>query len=572
MRSKALILAVFGFLLSFSALLGFLDLYGTLRVSAAKNTFNEQTVNNNWEIDEAVNFFHAPITVTTHSEGWIQSGLNGKWEYLNIQMSVFPDSGSIKPGDSIRCTITMSGSTLPLTFSVSALPEDTQGIFLTTKNITPNVQTALVISTSPSTPLGNYQIIITASNNNFSIHAPIFITLQDPDFGIIPQTNTWEIFPNTTITNNLFITGTVSFTDTVALSFKGLPSGIGGLFVPNPAPPNQSVDAILNADLTTLPGNYNIFIIGVGNIVSDSVLVPITHTVPISLTVLLLETPTPTPTETATDTPTPTQTATDTPTPTQTATDTPTPTQTATDTPTPTQTATDTPTATQPTPTPTGTPTSTPTPTTTPSGGRFFLPVGYRPMPYGISVLSKSYSYISHDTLYIIGEVLNNTSDSATLVNVSVNLFDSGGNLVGTKSTYIWPLDFPAREKGCFKFSMDVPLNWSYYRFEAPTFTISETSPGLKIITDSGLYNPPNGDYKVIGQVRNTGNQRSNSVYVGGTLYNASGVPVGCEHAHVNSNDLDPNQVSSFEIKYLGYYRSYNDVANYKLRVAGDLP
>jgi hypothetical protein len=119
---------------------------------------------------------------------------------------------------------------------------------------------------------------------------------------------------------------------------------------------------------------------------------------------------------------------------------------------------------------------------------------------------------------------------------------------------------------------MDIPLNWSYYQFEAPIFIISETSAGLTIINDSGSYNSGNGDYHVIGLVRNGGNQRSTSVNVGGTLYNISGVPVGCEHTHVNSNDLDPDQTSSFDIKYLGYYRNYNDVASYKLRVAGDLP
>jgi len=185
----------------------------------------------------------------------------------------------------------------------------------------PLKQTYLFTDTVTASPTNT----ITVTNNNFSVNIPITLTRALPDFGIIPITNTWEIFPNTTITNSLSITGTDSFTDTVALSFNGLPSGIGGLFVPNPALPDQSVDAILNADLATLPGNYNIYIIGVGTIVSDSVLVPITHTVPISLTVLLLETPTPTPTETATDTPTATQ-PTPTPTPTGTATFTPTPT------------------------------------------------------------------------------------------------------------------------------------------------------------------------------------------------------------------------------------------------------
>jgi hypothetical protein len=202
-----------------------------------------------------------------------------------------------------------------------------------------------------------------------------------------------------------------------------------------------------------------------------------------------------------------------------------------------------------------------------------FLPLVVEPYPIGVQVLPVSYSYVSHDTLFIIGEVLNNTSDSLRLVEVNVNLFNDFGKLVGIGDTILWPLDLPAWEKGCFKISIDFPPNWLYYQFEALTYAMSDTSPDLSIINDSGSYSPaPLKDYNIIGQVRNGGNQRSNSVTVSGTLYNASDVPVGCSHVKVNSNDLTPGQISSFSIKYLGYYRDYNDVAYYTLRVAGDLP
>jgi hypothetical protein len=186
--------------------------------------------------------------------------------------------------------------------------------------------------------------------------------------------------------------------------------------------------------------------------------------------------------------------------------------------------------------------------------------------------LSISYSYESHETLFIIGEVLNNTNDAVTLVKVSANLFDPDGYLVGTGDTYLWPLDLPAREKGCFGISMDIPADWSYYIFEAPTYYVSATSPDLSIISESGLYDPGLGDYDIIGQVKNSGDQPSNAVRVSGTLFNAYGVPVGCENVRVNSDDLDPGQTSAFSIKYLGYYRDYVDVTDYQLRVAGDLP
>ena len=200
-----------------------------------------------------------------------------------------------------------------------------------------------------------------------------------------------------------------------------------------------------------------------------------------------------------------------------------------------------------------------------------FLPFVVEPYPIGVQVLPVTYSYESHETLFVIGEVLNNTSNSLRLVEVNVNLFNNFGKLVGTGDTILWPLDLPAWKRGCFNISTDPPPNWLYYQFEAPTHAMSDTSPGLSIINDSGSYSPAK-DYSIIGQVRNDGNQRSNSVYVSGTLYTASGVPVGCNHVKVNSNDLTPGQISSFSIKYLGYYRDYSDVAYYRLRVAGEMP
>jgi hypothetical protein len=192
-------------------------------------------------------------------------------------------------------------------------------------------------------------------------------------------------------------------------------------------------------------------------------------------------------------------------------------------------------------------------------------------MPTGVHVLPVSYSYISHNTLFIIGEVLNNTNNPVTLVKVVANLFDINDNYLDTGNAYMWPLDVPSLGKGCFKISMNLPLNWSYYQFEDLTYNTTNTSTGLNIINNIGELTSDNG-YKIIGQARNNGNQRSNNVGVSGTLYNVSGVPVGCENTFVESTDLLPGQISSFAINFLGYYRNYNDVTDYRLRVAGALP
>jgi hypothetical protein len=189
-----------------------------------------------------------------------------------------------------------------------------------------------------------------------------------------------------------------------------------------------------------------------------------------------------------------------------------------------------------------------------------------------VRVLPISSHYEADNTLNIVGEVLNYTSNNIGSVKVTIHFFDASGQPVGTTSnyTYIWPNDLPSGEKGCFKITMGIPPNWSYYQFEAPTYILSSTSSGLTIFGDSGLYNPSSKGYIINGQVRNNGNQRSNNVGVSGTLYNAYSVPVGCEHGTVNTTNIAPGQSSSFIINFLE--RDYVDVTYYKLRVAGDMP
>jgi hypothetical protein len=204
-----------------------------------------------------------------------------------------------------------------------------------------------------------------------------------------------------------------------------------------------------------------------------------------------------------------------------------------------------------------------PTPTQTPISG-------------AVQVLPLSYAYVSNDFMYVVGEVLNDTSDTLSFVDVFVNFFDAGGQLVGTNhpdGTYLWLLDLPASERGCVFISINpVPPNWSYYQFETPTYEISSSSPNLTIFNESFSYNSTSGDIDITGQVQNDGNQTSNYVSVGGTVYSAGDVSLGCSFDYVDSTNLDPGLSGAFDVNFWGYYRDYNDVAYYKLRVAGDPP
>ena len=207
--------------------------------------------------------------------------------------------------------------------------------------------------------------------------------------------------------------------------------------------------------------------------------------------------------------------------------------------------------------TPTLTPTNTPTPTPT-------------TVPSGVHILSNYSFYVdSIDYLHIVGEVQNNTANHLRFVKITANIFSGGGQLLATDFTYIYLDNLPAGDRTCFHILLEEPAGWSYYEFEAPTYwTDGEPLPNLTVLNDSGSYNSTFGWYEIIGQVRNDHGTRVEYVSSVGTVYNASGVVVGCDFTYVNSTHLDPGQTSSFEMTFSG--RDYADVTSYRLQVDGN--
>lgn len=223
-----------------------------------------------------------------------------------------------------------------------------------------------------------------------------------------------------------------------------------------------------------------------------------------------------------------------------------------------------------PTMTPTRTPTRTPTPSPTPT--RTPTPTPTSP-PQGVYILPNYSYYTSGTTLHIVGEVQNNTSSYAWLVDVPVNLFNSSGQLVDTASTYTI-FDLPAGKKSCFHLSIyDPPADWAYFQFEPPDYEPLTNMPwsNLVIYSDYGTHQP-DGGYKILGFVRNDESSRVEGVRIEGALYNAGGVIVGCGSAGSSNSKLDPGQTSSFELNYSYYYRNYSDVTSYRLQADGYTP
>ncbi len=199
-----------------------------------------------------------------------------------------------------------------------------------------------------------------------------------------------------------------------------------------------------------------------------------------------------------------------------------------------------------------------------------YLPLVVKEPPPGVRVLNNHFAYV--DTigyLNIVGEMQNNTPNHLRFVKITANIFNSGGRLLDTEFTYIYLNNLPAGDKTCFHISLEEPVGWSYYEFEAPTYwTDGKPLPNLAVSNDSGSYDSISGWYEIIGQVRNEHGTRVEYVSPVGTLYNASGVVVGCSFTYINSTHLDPGQTSSFKMTF--FDRDYADVTMYRLQVGGN--
>lgn len=247
-------------------------------------------------------------------------------------------------------------------------------------------------------------------------------------------------------------------------------------------------------------------------------------------------------TSTPTDTYTPTATPTLTPTYTRTATPTRTPT------PTWTPTATRTPT---PTRTPTRTPTVTPTPTVPP-----------------LVILPNHWYFDSGNYTIWLGEIQNNGANTLSISSMTLNLFDSSGALVATETRYLTIHHLSPGDKTCFQFRIQQPPAWETYDFERPvSYTSSDPAPLLTILNENGGLTPPDNRYRILGQIRNDHTTRVDFVKAIGTLYDSSGVPVGCSSDYVSATNLEPGQTSAFEMLYT--YRDYSDVVQYRLLADG---
>jgi hypothetical protein len=212
-----------------------------------------------------------------------------------------------------------------------------------------------------------------------------------------------------------------------------------------------------------------------------------------------------------------------------------------------TTTVTYTPAATQ-TPTQTATPSPTPTPT-------FTLTPTPTPGPTGEVVVVQSNLFTTTGELtsvYLVGEVQNNTNRHVETVEISAILREKGGAIViGAQERVLVPRLKPG-DLAPFHVVMLSPSPWDKYELTVNWSESAEPPVGLDVMEHEGYFGQFDS-YRVRGLIRNQTEQVRESVRVVITIYDAAGQVIGADFAYTNPSTLQPGQAIPFDVEVFAW-------------------
>jgi hypothetical protein len=216
-----------------------------------------------------------------------------------------------------------------------------------------------------------------------------------------------------------------------------------------------------------------------------------------------------------------------------------------------------------PTNTPSPTPTLTPTPTQTPT-------LTSTPVSSGVVVLS-SYASVPYEwssSLYIVGEVINNTASNVRSVQISGTLRDTNGNVVDSDYTYSDIYVLSSGMKSPFLMIFFDPPPWATYELVVTWSTTSEQPYSLEILNYNSYFDSYDA-YHVVGEIRNQYAENRTFIEAYVTIYDIHGKVIGVGSSYTNPYNLTPGQTASFdtEIYFWKGKPARNQVATFSLQV-----
>ncbi len=180
----------------------------------------------------------------------------------DFSVTAIPSSRKIPPGTGTTYSVSVTpsgGFNGTVNFSVSGLPSGATATFNPT-SVTGSGSSTLSITTSSSTPPGNYPLTITATSGNLTHTAKI--SLQVADFSISASPSSQTVGRNSQTTFTVSVAALGPFSASVTFLVSGLPARVTSSFVPTSVTGSGTTTLTITTKPKTPIGTYPLIIKG----------------------------------------------------------------------------------------------------------------------------------------------------------------------------------------------------------------------------------------------------------------------------------------------------------------------
>lgn len=158
---------------------------------------------------------------------------------------------------------------------------------------------------------------------------------------------------------------------------------------------------------------------------------------------------------------------------------------------------------------------------------------------------------------HVYGEVKNNGSNNLTSVLLTATFYDSSDSVIGCDDFVLTEIDIltPGQRSpfhSCMWYGEDTSAAVDHYTVVVSSCDVTTTEPyrEFEVLSDTSSSDSWI-DYRVTGEVQNTGSEDAEFAEVVGTFYDSSGVVVATGKGYVHADVFAAGQVALFDILLL---------------------
>jgi hypothetical protein len=181
--------------------------------------------------------------------------------------------------------------------------------------------------------------------------------------------------------------------------------------------------------------------------------------------------------------------------------------------------------------------------------------------------------YKGSTSVYLVGEVRNDTHLNAEFVKINASLRDASGEIVYAKHAYAKIGILPPGEISPFLIIFSAPPEWASYDLAVAYRATARQLYPLEVLS-SELSLDDDAALHVMGKVKNPYDEECKSIQAYVTLYDANGEVIGTDSSYATPSDLNPGRVAFFDtrIYFWKYKPDVGKVASHRLQVYGTGP